>query len=95
MEALLKIEAVLIDILQPNWAEFELLIRLKEFVILTFQPSIEKEKLKRFEVLANTIASLCQDLRPGFEIFCKLHHLTHYGDLVEFYGPLFLYSTFR
>jgi hypothetical protein len=33
------------------------------------------------------------ELEPEFKIFPKLHHLTHYPEMIKQYGPLILFSS--
>ncbi|KAH9392165.1 hypothetical protein TYRP_005233, partial [Tyrophagus putrescentiae] len=94
-EAFLKIEAIFVEILNHQWPEFALYKSLREFVLLAFAPTFTSTELTKFETLANKILEGCLAIQPEFSVYCKLHHLTHYGDLTKLFGPLYLYSTFR
>lgn len=78
---------------------FQLFSSLKRFTILAFSDFISRTEARQLTSLANDILQQYSAfaLQIGFknEIFCKLHHLTHYGQLVEKFGPLYQFGTFR
>lgn len=94
-EALMKLDAILIDILQPQMNSYQLYKDLRKFCQLAFALSFTQQDLQQFEVLANQIVERCTVIHPEFLVYCKLHHLSHYGDLIRRFGPLYFYSTFR
>ncbi|KAH9406433.1 hypothetical protein TYRP_013410 [Tyrophagus putrescentiae] len=94
-EAFLKMEAIFIDILNYQWPEYRLYKALREFVLLAFVPNPTSPDIRKFVTLAHEIMALCRTIQPEISIYCKLHHLCHYGDLTNLFGPLYLYSTFR
>ncbi len=94
-EAFLKMEAIFIDILNYQWPEYRLYKALREFVLLAFAQNPTSPDIRKFVTLAHEIMALCRTIQPEISIYCKLHHLCHYGDLTNLFGPLYLYSTFR
>ncbi|KAH9389939.1 hypothetical protein TYRP_007488, partial [Tyrophagus putrescentiae] len=94
-EAFLKMEAIFIDMLNYQWPEYRLYKALREFVLLAFAPNPTSPDLRKFVTLAHEVMALCRTIQPEISIYCKLHHLCHYGDLTQLFGPLYLYSTFR
>ena len=56
---LLKIEAILWDILKCDWPEFKLLMMMKQFVLLAFKTEYNYGETKKFEILSNTIMEMC------------------------------------
>lgn len=75
--------------------EFELFLLTKEVALLSFASEFSSFDLGRFEILSNEMIAKCKVLLPEFEIYPKIHHLAHYGELIQIFGPLYLYSTFR
>ncbi len=94
-EVLLKMEAIFSNILDPEWPEFKLYKATREFVLLSFSPVFTANEIRKFRPLASKMIDLCTSIQPEFTVFCKLHHLCHYGDLIERFGPLHVYSTYR
>lgn len=94
-EALMKLDSILIGILDPEKDSYKLYVFLRKFCKLAFALSFTNQDLQQFEVLANQIVEKCILIQPNFSVFCKLHHLSHYGDIIRFFGPLYYYSTFR
>lgn len=60
---------------------------------------ITKEQVLRIKTLSIAIIDdlflVSQSIGIQFRNHCKVHHLTHYADLIERFGPLYLFSTFR
>lgn len=94
-EALMKLDAILIDIIHPQMDCYELYKLLRKFCQLSFALSFTEHELQQFEILANQIVEKCTVIQPDFSVYCKLHHISHYGDLIRLFGPLYFYSTFR
>lgn len=88
-------EAIFIQFFNSNFQEFKLYKALREFVLLAFSSTFVETDLRKLDFLANQVINFCVSIQPDFSIYCKLHHLLHYGDLIKFFGPLYLYSTFR
>lgn len=87
---------VLFDIWQPEWTEFKLYKFLKEFTLISFQKSFSKDKdIPRLRELPVFIMEEFKKLDSGFDIYCKLHHCTHYADLILKFGPLIYYATWH
>ncbi len=94
-ETLMKLDAILFDIFHPQMECYQLYKLLRKFCQLSFALSFTEQELQQFEVLANEIVEKCTVILPDFSVFCKIHHLTHYGDLIRLFGPLYFYSSFR
>lgn len=99
MEAFLRLEEILCHEFYEydvkSTTEFELFLLTKEIALLSFASQFVMSDLDRFETLANQMIAKCQILQPDFEIYPKIHHMSHYGDIIKIFGPLYFYSTFR
>lgn len=94
-EALMKLDAILINVLHPQMEGYDLYKLLRKFCQLSFALKFNDHDLQQFEILANKIVEKCTVIQPDFSVYCKIHHISHYGDLIRFFGPLYFYSTFR
>jgi hypothetical protein len=81
--------------LNPEWPEVKLFAKMKEFTLISFRKTLSDQDATRLTKIAAEFLGDLKNLTPHFKIYCKLHHLSHYGDLTRVYGPLYLYSTFR
>jgi hypothetical protein len=72
---------------------------MKMLTLLAFSRKFTERGLRLFEPLTHRIIDgcnkLCCSLSKPFEVYCKLHHCLHYGDLVRVFGPLYLYCTWH
>lgn len=102
LELVTKLEAVLFVELAgaSEWPEYQLLVNLKRFTLLVHQSEFGKQDIIKLNNLAEQIVKACQKLqiRPESsevsQVWCKLHHLTHYGDMVSKFGPPYMYRYF-
>lgn len=93
MEAFLKLEVILFPEFDPSKSEWKLYSALKEFILLSYSLELDQKGLNRLNVLANIIIEEWKDLDNNSTVYCKLHHLSHYCDLIRKYGPLYLYAN--
>lgn len=89
----LKFAAIFFEFFDPNSLPFKLWLVSKEFTLIAFSQNVSKEDCEEMNVLSNIMIHFIKEL--GGHIFCKLHHITHYGQLIKQFGPLYFYSTFR
>lgn len=94
MEAFLKLPAILFNIFDTNSVQFKLWKCLKDFTVLSLAKSLTESDLEEMRSLSDKIINFCLEL-VDMEVFCKLHHLVHYADLIVQFGPLYYFSTFR
>ncbi|KAI2810569.1 hypothetical protein BLOT_001732 [Blomia tropicalis] len=93
LELFLKFAAIFFEFFDPNSLPFKLWLVSKEFTLIAFSQNVSKEDCEEMNVLSNIMIHFIKEL--GGHIFCKLHHITHYGQLIKQFGPLYFYSTFR
>ena len=73
---------------------FDLYYTSKKFTLLTFATSVSNADIVQMKTLAHQMISQCQQ-NTDDEVWCKLHHLSHYWALLERFGPLGLYATWH
>lgn len=99
MEIFLKLPAIFFEVFNTSWQEYQLYRSLKEFILITFSPVITRDQalqLKTYSIeIINLLTLISNSIGNDYRIHCKVHHLTHYSNLVFRFGPLFLFSTFR
>lgn len=99
MELFLKLPAIFFNEFSSSWQEHELYSKLKTFILITFSALITREQNIRLKNLSTDILDLLKQVSASigleYRIHCKSHHLTHYSDLIDRFGPCFLFSTFR
>ncbi len=53
-------------------------------------------QLKNLSIeIIDFIIQVSNSIGGEYKIHCKVHHITHYSDLIVRFGPLFLFSTLR
>jgi hypothetical protein len=72
---------------------FSLFLALKEFSLICFSEEISIHQLRRLTQTCSNIFQLLYKIDPNYKIFPKLHHLIHYRDQIQKFGPLINYST--
>ncbi|KAH9388377.1 hypothetical protein TYRP_023559 [Tyrophagus putrescentiae] len=99
LEIFLKLPAIFFEVFNTSWQEYQLYRSLKEFILITFSPVITRDQalqLKTYSIeIINLLTLISNSIGNDYRIHCKVHHLTHYSNLVFRFGPLFLFSTFR
>ncbi|KAH9406522.1 hypothetical protein TYRP_013503 [Tyrophagus putrescentiae] len=99
LEMFLKLPAIFFDVFNTNWVEYQLYSKLKEFILISFSPVITRDqvlKLKNLSIdIINLLVEVSNSIGSDYRVHCKVHHLTHYSNLIFRFGPLFLFSTFR
>lgn len=99
LESFLKLEAILIDHIDRNSDGFLLYKSLKQFTLLAFSQFITSDDVNQMNILATDIVhryvNFCQANNFSQDVYCKLHTLLHYGQLVQRFGPLYQFGTFR
>jgi hypothetical protein len=88
------------DIFASNPIEDKLYRNMKKLTLLSFSRKFTERGLRLFEPLARKVIENCDEicrtiLCKQFNVYCKLHHVLHYGDLIRVFGPLYLYSTWH
>lgn len=99
LEMFLKLPAIFFDVFNTNWVEYQPYSKLKEFILISFSPVITRDqvlKLKNLSIdIINLLVEVSNSIGSDYRVHCKVHHLTHYSNLIFRFGPLFLFSTFR
>lgn len=90
---------MLLDLLDTSWPEYHAYKLLKEFCIIAFSSDLTISDANRLTELGHEFVEQCQlitvKLNPKAKVYCKLHHLLHYGDQVKFFSCLSHCSTAR
>jgi hypothetical protein len=72
---------------------FLLYLCLKEVCIVSFKNKIEDFEICKLKSNILLLFSYLKILEPEYKIFPKLHHLTHYPEMIRKFGPLVSYSS--
>lgn len=103
----MKTEAVFCRNWNENWIEIKLFKVLKEFILIIFASSITKSQALKLKSLSLEILNIFSLLRRSLNelqrkstvtdssITCKVHHLSHYHQLIPIFGPLIYFATFH
>lgn len=90
----MKLEVILWEEIDwENWEEAIDYKQVKQFVLLAFSDEIERSSLTAMGVLAHRAVRSIIKYKTSGEVTCKVHHLLHYHQLIEMFGPLTLYNT--
>ena len=95
----MKLAAILFDDIKPEWKEFQLWEDIKNFTLLAFAASTTRYDRIAMGNLAAKILRSFQEISTAngeeFRAYAKLHHLTHYAELTQLFGPLYQFATWR
>ena len=95
LEFFLHFPAIFFSEIRSHWPEFALYKELKQFTLLAFSCSFAESDANRLTTIAHSFIHKCKLFNPNFKVICKVHQLTHYGELIKKFGPAFLYTNFR
>ncbi|XP_027196295.2 uncharacterized protein LOC113790792 [Dermatophagoides pteronyssinus] len=76
-----------------NSNAFKLYSHFKKICIISFQLSISLEDIQCLKKSIDALFQLIYRISPSTKITPKMHHITHYPALIEYFGPLIKYST--
>ena len=72
---------------------FQLYKAFLHIAMISFQCTITQENLLTLQSEILQMFILIKRIDPNFKIFAKLHHITHYPEMIRRFGPLIFFST--
>ena len=72
---------------------FQLYATYKTICLISFSTIITTEQISELSANISNLFRLALEIDHEFKITPKLHHLTHYPDLIRMFGPLIQFST--
>lgn len=102
-----KTEVVFYKNWNEEWIEVKLYRSMKEFLLIIFSSSLTRNDTLKLESISSDILHLFAIIRRSIyqlqrkttttdnSITCKLHHMSHYSKLTQYFGPLLFFATFH
>lgn len=102
-----KTEVVFYKSWNEEWIEVKLYRSMKEFLLMIFSSSLTRNDTLKLKSISSDILHFFATVRRSLNqlqrkttnvdnsITCKLHHMSHYSELTQLFGPLLLFATFH
>lgn len=72
---------------------FKLYMTVKKACIMCYKDSFKPEETEELRQTISNMFRLAREINPNFRITPKMHHMTHYHQIIEKFGTLIDFST--